>query len=369
MLNKFSVTGFKNFKSKTTLDLGNVKGFEFNPHLVKDNTILGSVIFGKNASGKTNICYAIMDIVNHLTDKTKTSPSVMPYMNLNADIKCVDFSYEFLFNGSVLKYDYGKLNPEELKYERLFINNKLVMEYDYDKFSGFSSLKGTENLKTKLETNKLSFIKYVSNNTVLENTIDNNVFKKFIVFVDNMLLFSSLLGGNKYYGYTTISESLTESIVKKGKLNDFENFLKSLGIDYNLDYRDINGTIEIIVKFPEGEVNFWQVASTGTQSVTLYYYWLISAEEASLVLMDEFDAYYHFELAEKIVKESLNRRTAQVIFTSHNTNLMNNDLFRPDCLFIIKENEVKSFADLTKKELRFAHNLQKMYKAGAFENE
>ena len=45
--------------------------------------------------------------------------------------------------------------------------------------------------------------------------------------------------------------------------------------------------------------------------------------------------------------------------------LMNNDLFRPDCLFIMQNKQIKTMPDLTEKELRQAHNLQKMYKAGA----
>ena len=32
----------------------------------------------------------------------------------------------------------------------------------------------------------------------------------------------------------------------------------------------------------------------------------------------------------------------------------------------LKDNKIKAISDLTEKELRQAHNLQKMYKAGAF---
>ena len=42
------------------------------------------------------------------------------------------------------------------------------------------------------------------------------------------------------------------------------------------------------------------------------------------------------------------------------------ELFRPDCLFIMKENKIESMSRLTNKELRYAHNLQKLYKSGAF---
>ena len=56
----------------------------------------------------------------------------------------------------------------------------------------------------------------------------------------------------------------------------------------------------------------------------------------------------------------------QVFTTTHNTDLMSNDLLRPDCYFLLENNSIKAISELTEKELRQAHNLQKMYKAGAF---
>ena len=45
---------------------------------------------------------------------------------------------------------------------------------------------------------------------------------------------------------------------------------------------------------------------------------------------------------------------------------MSNDLLRPDCYFLIEDGKIIPVSDATDKELRKAHNLQKMYKAGAF---
>ena len=42
---------------------------------------------------------------------------------------------------------------------------------------------------------------------------------------------------------------------------------------------------------------------------------------------------------------------------------MSNDLLRPDCYFLLKDNKIKAISDLTEKELRQAHNLQQMYRA------
>lgn len=89
-------------------------------------------------------------------------------------------------------------------------------------------------------------------------------------------------------------------------------------------------------------------------------------KEASFVFIDEFDAFYHFELSESVQKHLKQISGVQIFTTTHNTDLMSNDLFRPDSYFVIENNSIRAISELTKKELRQAHNLQKMYKAGAF---
>lgn len=365
MLSKFQVENFKNFKGNITLDLSDVKGYEFSSELIKNGTVRGGVIFGKNGSGKTNLSYAILDIVNHLTDNEKTLKDVVPFRNLNSNEKEVKFRYYFTFNGHKLEYNYSKAEPEVLIYEELFIDDEKIIEYDYLSMNGFCKLIGTENLNIKLEGTKLSFVKYINNNSILADNDINSTFKSFMNFVDNMLLFYSL-ENNRYFGYKMGAESISDAIVKKGKLKDFETFLNNLEIPCKLMTRKINDKFEIFNKFNNGEANFFMTASTGTRSLALFYYWLINSNEASFILMDEFDAFYHYELSEEIVKTILQETNCQIIFTSHNTNLMDSDLFRPDCLFIIQNNNIKSMSNLTNKELRKAHNLQKMYKAGAF---
>ena len=89
-------------------------------------------------------------------------------------------------------------------------------------------------------------------------------------------------------------------------------------------------------------------------------------EKASFVFIDEFDAFYHFELSESVQRKLKGIRGVQIFTTTHNTDLMSNDLLRPDCYFLLRNNDIKAISELTEKELRQAHNLQKMYKAGAF---
>ena len=97
------------------------------------------------------------------------------------------------------------------------------------------------------------------------------------------------------------------------------------------------------------------------------YFWFqrLKENKVSLVFVDEFDAFYHQKLSALIV-EKLKEINAQVILTTHNTSIMSTEILRPDCYFILDENEIKSIPNCTEKELREAHNLEKMYKAGAF---
>ena len=57
----------------------------------------------------------------------------------------------------------------------------------------------------------------------------------------------------------------------------------------------------------------------------------------------------------------------QIILTTHDTNIMSNELFRPDCLFILSQKGfITPLNKATKRELREGHNLEKMYISGEF---
>ena len=59
-------------------------------------------------------------------------------------------------------------------------------------------------------------------------------------------------------------------------------------------------------------------------------------------------------------------KNTQVILTSHNTNLLTNRIMRPDCYFILTKDKLTSLANVTSRELREGHNLEKLYMSGEF---
>ena len=369
MLKEFKVKGFKNFNEEIIFELGDCNNYEFNKSAIKNGISKTALIYGKNGSGKSNLGYAIFDIVSHLTDKNRGDSSRYDlYLNLDSNHSYACFSYVFQFDNDILEYNYSKTDYESLMYEEVIINEEVVIRYDYDRnVNTIINLYGAETLDKELNNHKISFVKYIIRNANLDKSNHNNVvFNEFFNFVNKMLFFRSLKE-NEYIGFKNGSDYLFNVIVNENKLNEFEKFLAANGVFYNLEAAERDDKKMILCRFKSNKsVDLNKVASTGTVALTLFFYWRIFLEDVSFVFIDEFDAFYHSDVAEYIVRLVKEQPNLQGILTTHNTDIMNNDLLRPDCYFNLENGKIKSIAKSTEKELRLSHNLQKMYKAGAF---
>ncbi len=367
MLAKFEVENFKSFHEKTVFNLSETKNYGFNTEYIKNNISVKNLVYGINGSGKSNLGLAIFDIVRLTT--TKNFPNTLyakNYICALAPNKPVKFSYTFNFDGNILEYIYSKRDYETLTHEEVIINGKTVIKADRVGKNISIQLKGTENLNRQLESNKVSVVAYLRTHANLDKrNRENKVFAKFLDFIDHMLYFRSL-ESNEYIGLTNGSNLITSGIVERGKVKDLENFLNKVGIKCKLESKDD----EIFFCFGERQIPIFEIASRGTETLLLFYFWLLRVQDkkegVSLLFIDEFDAFYHYELAEFIV-ETLKKTDVQLILTTHDTNLISNELLRPDCYFIIQDNcSIKNLSQLTERELRQAHNLEKLYKANAF---
>ena len=366
MLKKFSVENFKGFKDKITLDIGSPSNYSFNSEIIENGCVAKGIIYGINSCGKSNLGLAIFDIITHLTEKQKLLQSYDFYLNMSGRKSFAEFEYTFVFDEHEVIYKYSKTDVNTLKSESLSIDGKEVIFFDFLTRDGFTLLEGSDTLNASIKNESpISRVKYVNSNSILTDNEQNQVFKKFIDFVERMLLFYSL-DSRGYEGFMNGSESIAEGIVNSGKVQDFQEFLKENDIEYELYGCEVDGRKAVYCHFDNKDADFFKIASTGTRSLALFYYWYIRMEKASFVFIDEFDAFYHYELSESVQKRLKRIHGVQIFTTTHNTDLMSNDLLRPDCYFLLENNSIKAISELTEKELRQAHNLQKMYKAGAF---
>jgi hypothetical protein len=156
------------------------------------------------------------------------------------------------------------------------------------------------------------------------------------------------------------------------KLLTFQDFLLAAGVHEKLAaLEDPMGRKRLyFVTNPDKPLLFDTVASSGTKALCNFFYMysdIIKGVKPKLLILDEFDAFYHYELSEFIVITLKRLKNVQVIFTTHNTNLMPNYRMRPDCLFILSKDGLTSLANATDRELREGHNLERLYMGGSFD--
>lgn len=365
MLKKFEVKNFKGFNDTLVFDL-QAREYNFNKHLVKNDIVNKAIVYGKNGIGKSSLGIALFDIISHLTDKEMMQPQyLVNYLNLNSAEKVAVFKYYFQFGVDEIIYEYEKTNIYNLMSEKLTINGKLVLFYNYfNKENNFIDKDLIGDLYIELLDNRLSVVKYIYRNTPT-NTVP--AITKMVEFCENMLWYRSLSAGNQYCGFTNGQGTLVEKLYQSGKVKDFEKFLKENGLDYKLQFVTNNGIHELLAVFDNNrKTPFISIASTGTMALFLFYHWSISFDKISLLFIDEFDAFFHYESAESIIKKLNVATNFQTIVTTHNTYLMQNKLTRPDCCYIMTDNKVTALCNATQKEIREAHNLEKMYINGAF---
>lgn len=375
MLKKFIVSGFKAFKTPVTIDFGATAAYEFSQECLdsEHNIVKDALIYGYNASGKSSLALALVDIVKNLSDNHVAQHKYINYLNAENENGYAKFEYVFEFNGNIVEYNYKKSDYLTIIAESFSINGKSIILYDKstDQNALKLNLAGTENLVRDLNQIKISVLRYVKSNTVLPENTETETLNAFFEFVDRMLLFWSL-EDRSFIGFTQISGvSLSDEIVKSGSFEKLQEFLRAAGINDEIIYKAVNEEYRLFFKFPNGkEIDFSSSCSTGTSSLLLLFFWLQNALNSktgpSFIVIDEFDAFYHYELSRFIIEE-LKKLKCQVVLTTHNTSLMTNSLLRPDCYYLLWRDYICNLTGLTDKELRFAHNIEKLYRGHEFE--
>lgn len=364
MLTKFSAKNFRGFKDTISWDLQSHSNYTFNEACIKDRVIKNGIMFGPNGGGKTSFSLAVFDIVNHLSQKMKKSDYYDNFIYAGNANGLVDFEYSFKFGFDVLLYKYSKTKDGVLVAESLYANGKLVFERSGRIFHIDETQFPMEERAKEYIAKNANGVSIINNITTTYPLAKDHYLWKLKNFVDNMLWYKSL-DVREFIGLETKVFYLNEYINKKNLRDDFQEFIEDVS-GQKFEFVDSNGNEkELLCKIGNNVIPFDTIASTGTEALKLLYFWLQRVKKASLVFIDEFDAFYHFELSRKVCRQ-LFALDGQVFLTSHNTSLISNELLRPDCYFFIGNGEIMPFSKCTDKELRYGHNLEKLYRGNVF---
>lgn len=362
MLKKFTVSNYKNFKDEISLDFSKIGEYSFNA-----DSLSIRLIYGRNATGKTNFGRALLNIKILLYGMFRNDENSVL---INADSQDTEkFIYEFQFGSDEVTYKYSRFANTELCDEELYINGEAIFKFDFKNskfdFQGLSII-SAETVNTKRYLNKdemdneyvLPFLRWLINNTAFS---DDSVLIQLSKYVRKMDMIT--VGHDLLYSNRNFLENLKNPVY----LHNFEDFLNLMGIECKLVLKELpDGQVELYFAHKK-LVPFYRTASSGTLALTSLYQKIVS--NPSLIYIDDFAAFYHYEMAEKLICYFKDKYPeCQFIMTSHNTNLMTNKIVRPDCLFILSSRgTLTALCDATERELREGHNLEKMYIRGEFE--
>lgn len=253
----------------------------------------------------------------------------------------------------------------------MIIDDQLIFECDFEqKKYNFENLNyinaestnidryiqsmGSEGMENEIPEHVLPFLRWLISNVALEN---DSILLKLGSYVRRMTDISA--SNVMAYSPMRVKDSFYEALEEPDRLKDLEDFLNGMGIICKL----------VLKKLPDGQrelyfsheklVSFYETASSGTLALVDMYHRLIpKAWTPSFIYLDEFDAFYHYEMSENVMNFLKKKYPkCQIIMTSHNTNLMTNRLMRPDCLFILsRTGTLTSLCNATERELREGHN-------------
>ena len=105
--------------------------------------------------------------------------------------------------------------------------------------------------------------------TIFVHLAKRSMLSFILSFVDSMLFFRSL-EDRTYLVLKNDNEVLSDIIIKKDKVYDFERFLNDANIDCKLEVINAIDGQKLAIRMGDKLLEFHKVISTGTSSLTLF---------------------------------------------------------------------------------------------------
>ena len=386
MILEFSITNFLSFKDKTTMSMiGNAKNnLNDNYVVINDKKVLKSaVVYGANASGKSNLFKALLEISlmirnSNFTDINAKLPIVPFKFDSKSNENPSEFEIKFLYHD--LRYVYGfKADAKKIYEEYLYyypngretrIFDRVDNRYTYDR-------KDTKILKKIAEMT-------ASNKFFLATATNWNYSKTkpaYDFLTAGMCICFNLndLKPISFNAYKQNDNNLKEFTLDFLKQTDFniEDFdVTEVKKTQNVIHTNLNSRDYQILFKHKGQNNMlsFEEESLGTQMIFVLIPFLsITLKGCGVLIIDELDKSLHPYLVEYIVKmfNSLeyNPRGAQLIFNTHDTNLLDLNFFRRDQVWFTEKNDENGESvlySLNDFSIRKSENIEKGYMLGRY---
>lgn len=390
-----------------------------------------AAIYGANAAGKSNLIEAISFAKNLVVEGTRSSQAIPVSPFKLGDYIKQPSKFEFIFTHQGDRYSYGfKLNREQIFEEWLYgFPNGKNQEVMY--FERITSLKKETKveygLKLKRSKKRQQFLDFIAQGTrpnqlFLTETIERNVtvlkpisdwFRRVLTiipaesdyqgleigilsdesFTDFLSEFLKLAGTgidsivteevelDFERHFPTMPKSLKDNLIQE--LNKAEQnsmaMIQNLGDTRFLIFKDEEGQIKLIQlrtrhRSEGGEFIDFSIEeeSDGTQRLInlIPALFILKQEEEKVIFLDELDRRLHPLLSRIFVQTAISCRDKknQLIFTTHDTNLLDLDLLRRDEIWFVEKSDygISKLYSLAEFKIRPDLKIEKGYLNGRF---
>ncbi|HPO15251.1 MAG TPA: ATP-binding protein [Candidatus Hydrogenedentes bacterium] len=417
MLIEFNVTNYLSFKDKQSLNLTTAYNLDDLPqNVIEDELpgmsgihfVKGAAIYGANASGKTNLLKAVHFMREYVTNSATTmkpgqKTEVVPFL-LDKGTSKQPSEFEVVFCHKGVRYQYGfSVDKQQIQSEWLhsFPEGKprklFTREYDPKKesykYTYGAHFKTDRSLEAKTRSNALFLSVGVQFN-------HSQLMKPYEWFQEHLRVLAN-------HGLTGLSPNFTAKLLLNipGLENAYTNFLQQadLGIDGIKIKRitadddfplptDISAEmkqdiitqlenegiidIKLVHKFSgeDKKIDFdLEVESAGTQRLFVLLGPLLEVLlNGHCLFMDEMEASMHPLLTKMLIRmmsnAELNNKGAQLVFTTHDTTLLDSELLRRDQIWFTEKGPEGGthLYPLSDYRPRKDESLQKGYLAGRY---
>ncbi|MBE1710611.1 MULTISPECIES: AAA family ATPase [Mesorhizobium] len=380
----------------------------FEPSAAPGTRVVSSaLIYGPNASGKSNIVSAIsymrsFVLYSHNRGSPEGKINRRPFaLDSSYSDRPTSFEVDFISGGT--RYTYGfELSNEHVVAEWLFSypNNRrqLLFERDLQEFSFGRNLRGRNQTIADLTRQNSLFISAAAQNDHSELTSVYRFFDDIVINssidvnstvasrpwkenseIDNRIINFLSNVGTGVIGYRRREREKTKESVEFQK--NFNQLLRTTfgevvdKISLSDDSIEKDVTLQLAHMASGGKQVFFNLdkESAGTRRLLALLAPIFAAlDHGGLIVIDEIDASLHTRACEAILalfsSTEFNANGAQLIATTHDTNILSSNLLRRDQIWFCEKGDTGETAlfPLTDLRTRATDNIEKGYLQGRF---
>lgn len=404
MLIQFSVTNFLSFRDEVILSLSTNKDDSHKENLLsyKNERILPSVaIYGANAAGKSNLHKAMRAAIRMIRSSNNLQidqPLLITPFLLDENSRNNKTKFEFIYVYNGIKYEYGFVLDtqyvwEEYLYE--YRSSKPSMIFERSNINTYRFTSKSKPQLSKIVDKNTSNKLFLATATSWNSDLTKDAYMWFSNMVDTYD--SQNLEELMFKEFEKNDDSLNEFILhllQKADINitnfnyeknkqDANQILMDIEDFINLRFKDsgilkqpkIMTSHQVIEngKKQEYELNYFD-ESNGTKRLFTYGPVLKNAlENGKTIIIDEIDNALHPAMTKSLIEmfqnPNINKKSAQLIFNTHEISLLDLNLFRRDQIYFVEKDNKTGVSDLYSLDdfsPRKSENIQKGYLQGRY---